>query len=53
MCYLAVDDEVADAASEVFMLELRINVWYVLIHPTKLEHVAHVQMSETDMDTDI
>lgn len=47
MYYLAVHDEVADAASEVFVLKLRVDVWDVLIHATKLEHMAHVQVPKT------
>lgn len=47
VCYLAVHNEVADAASEVFVLKLRVDVWDVLIHTAKLEHVAHVQVSKT------
>ena len=47
VCYLAVHDEVADAAGEVFVLKLRVDVGYVLVDTTKLEHVAHVQVSKT------
>lgn len=47
MCYLAVHDEVADAAGEVFVLKLRVDVGDVLVYTTKLEHVAHVQVSKT------
>lgn len=47
MCYLAVHDEVADTASEVFVLKLRVDVRDVLIHATKLEHMAHVQVPKT------
>lgn len=51
MCYLAVHNEVADAAGEVFVLKLRVDVGDVLVHTTKLEHVAHVQVSETYRST--
>lgn len=47
MCYLAVHDKVANAASEVFVLKLRVDVRDVLIHTTKLEHMAHVQVPKT------
>lgn len=47
VCYLAVHDEVADAAGEVFVLKLRVDVGDVLVDATELEHVAHVQVSET------
>lgn len=52
VCHLAVNDEVADAASEVFMLKLRVDVGDVLIHTTKLQHLAHVQVSKTHKGTD-
>lgn len=48
VCYLAVHDEIADAAGEVFVLELRVDVGDVLIHTAKLEHLAHVQVSEKE-----
>ena len=47
VCYLAVHDEVADAAGEVFVLKLRVDVGDVLIYTAELEHVAHVQVSKT------
>lgn len=47
MCYLAVHDEVADAAGEVFVLKLRVDVGDVLVDTTELEHVTHVQVSKT------
>lgn len=46
VCYLAVHDEVADAASEVFVLKLRVDVGNVLIYTSELEHLAHVEVSE-------
>lgn len=46
VCYLAVHDEVADAAGEVFVLKLRVDVRDVLIHTAELEYVAHVQVSK-------
>lgn len=45
--YLAVHDQVADAAGEVFVLQLRVDVGDVLVHTTELEHLAHVQVSKT------
>lgn len=47
MCvrYLAVHHEVADAAGEVFVLELWVDVWYVLVYAPQLEDVASVQVS--------
>ena len=48
VCYLAVHDEVADAAAEVFVLQLRVDVWDVLVHSAELQHLAHVQVSETN-----
>ena len=55
VCYLAVHDEVADAAGEVFVLKLRVDVGDVLVDTTELEHVAHVQVSKTQigMNADI
>lgn len=47
VCYLAVHDEVADAAGKVFVLKLRVDVGDVLVHTTELQHVAHVQVSKT------
>ena len=49
VCYLAVHDEVADAAGEVFVLKLRVDVGDVLVDTTELEHVAHVQVSKTQI----
>lgn len=40
--YLAVHNEVTDAAGEVFVLKLRIDEGDVLIHTSKLEHLTHV-----------
>lgn len=45
VCYLAVHDEVAYAAGEVFVLQLRVNVGDVLVHTAQLEHLAHVEVS--------
>lgn len=45
--HLAVHDEVADAAGEVFMLKLRVDVGDVFVHTTKLQYLAHVQVSKT------
>lgn len=45
--HLAVHHQVANAASEVFVLELRVNVGNVLIHATELQNLAHVQVSKT------
>lgn len=53
VCYLAVHNEVADAASEVFVLKLGVDVWDVLVHTAKLEHVAHVQVSKTHKGMDV
>lgn len=36
VCYLAVHDEVADTAGEVFVLKLRVDVGDVLVHTTEL-----------------
>lgn len=43
-CYLAVDDEVADASGEVFVLELGVDVGHVLIHSSQLQHLRPIQM---------
>lgn len=51
MCYLAVHDKIANAASEVFVLKLRVRVRDVLIHTTQLENMAHVQVSMTQNQT--
>lgn len=45
VCYLAVHDEVADAAGEVFVLKLRVDVGYVLVHTAQLDHLAHIEVS--------
>lgn len=47
VCYLAVHNEVTDAAGEVFVLQLRVDIGDVLVHTTKLEYLAHVQVSTT------
>lgn len=43
-CYLAVDDEVADTASEMFVLELGVDVRHILIHSSQLQHLRPIQM---------
>ena len=48
VCYLAVHDKIANAAGKVFVLELRVDVGDVLVHAAKLEHLAHVQVSEKE-----
>lgn len=42
--YLAVDDEVADAAGEVFVLELGVDVGHVLVYSSQLQHLRPIQM---------
>lgn len=46
VCYLAVHDEVTDAAGEVFVLKLGVDVWDVLVHTAELKHLTHVQVSK-------
>lgn len=50
-CYLAVHNKIANAASEVFVLKLRVDVRDVLVHTTQLEHMAHVQVSTMQNQT--
>lgn len=52
VCYLAVHDEVTDAAGEVFVLKLGVDVWDVLVHTAELKHLTHVQVSKTHSGTE-
>lgn len=45
--HLAVHDEVSDAAGEVLVLELWVDIWQILIHSSKLKHLSDVQMPES------
>lgn len=44
---LAVHDEVSDAAGEVLVLELWIDIGQILIHSSKLKNLSDVQMPES------
>lgn len=45
--HLAVHDEVSDTASEVFVLELWVDIRQILIHSSELKHLRHIQMPES------